>query len=410
MIFGGNGVKSILLTGGTGLLGGAVLHAALSNPDRHDDRWICLVRARNEELGKMRLGERLARFCGRDQASRLLERVEVVAGDVTSADSLDHRSLEDVTHVLHLAADTSWWGSANVARTNHAGTLCLAHRALGMRRLERFLHVSTAMICGANPPDLVVEEDYPSKKVVHLVSYSQSKALAEMSLARDLPGLPLVIARPSIVVGHTVLGAKPSSSILWVFRAGDQLRLIGCDLDGTVDVVPSDWTADTLLSLLGRPQLRHRVYHLSAGLGSRSSWADLGQAFEAANPAGGRRVYERWRQDETQLLRSRFKERFGLSSSAHVIMLRAMQAYFRFAELKVTFSNERLLSEGFKAPPRLVDYLPICLSGSTDVVSQFSDDMDMFRDDSIETTKRASVSPVSSLRRDSQLLPVAAVA
>ena len=379
----------ILLTGGTGLIGGAVLHNALQSGA--SDAWVCLVRAPDDSTGRERLTSRLARFTDRRTARMLTDRVEVITGDFTSADESNDPRLNAVTHVLHLAADTSWWGQDKVHRTNHDGTLSLARRACRMPKLERFLHVSTAMICGSNSPRLVQEEMYPSSGAVHLVSYSESKAEAEASLARQFPQLPIIVARPSVVVGHSVLGARPSASILWVFRAADRLRLVSCDLDGSVDVVPSDWTAEILLGLLRKPNLAHRVYHVSAGMARRSRWKALARAFEQADPAGGERVYERLPVGDKRLLQARFEEEFGFGDAVQLAMFRAMQAYYRFCELNVTFSNERLLAEGFRSSPSLPDYLFTCLRNCEcpEIIDQFTDDMEMFVQDPGQGRRRS---------------------
>src|SRR5262249_36957826 len=91
-----------------------------------------------------------------------------------------------------------------------------------MRRaaaLRRFLHVGTAYICGAPAPALVREDDFPRSGVRHLVEYTASKAECEMLLENTAPELPLVVARPSSVVGHTRLGCGPSARLLWSFRS-----------------------------------------------------------------------------------------------------------------------------------------------------------------------------------------------
>lgn len=365
-------VSRILLTGATGLIGGAVLHRALSQG--HDGEWVCLVRAPDAEAGRQRIAARLSRFTNPLTAQRLAQRVEVVAGDFTQADQIANPRLDSVTQILHLAADTSWWAQEKVHKTNHDGTLALARRAARMPKLERFLHVSTAMICGGEPPRLVDESLYPSPDTQHLVHYSASKAAAETSLARLFADLPLVVARPSIVVGHSTLGARPGSSILWVVRACDRLRLLSCDADGAIDIVPADWVADTLVAMLDRPELAHTVYHLSGGTGHSTRWDALARAFEAADPEGGPRHYERFAATDRATLQARFAETFGLDEAIKVAMMRALQAYYRFCALNVTFSNDRLLAEGFAPPPSLPDYLARCLETSGEIVDQFHED------------------------------------
>lgn len=367
----------ILLTGATGLIGGAVLYHALESRD--DLTWVCLVRCANVEQGRQRVAGRLARFTDAFTAQRLARKVEIVPGDFTRADADMDPRLDDCTHVLHLAADTSWWGDERVYRTNHDGTLALARRAEAMPGLQRFLHVGTAMICGADAPSLVEETAYPSADAQHIVAYTVSKAATETSLAEQFPHLPVVIARPSIVVGHSTLGAAPSSSILWVLRAADALRMLPCAPESCVDIVPADWVAEMLVGLLMKPELAHDLYHLSAGERGRTRWADVIAAFETANPSDGVRAFRQF--DLTRdrsALRKRFSEVFGLDGSLKQAMLRATRAYYAFCALDLTFDNERLLGEGFAPAPSLPSYLPVCLANSGEIVEQFADDIEMF--------------------------------
>ena len=87
--------------------------------------------------------------------------------------------------------------------------------------------------------------------------------------------LPVVVARPSIVVGHTKLGCTPSGSIFWVLRAIEALRFLPWSPDNRVDVVPADWVAASLQHLLLAPELEHDRYHLSAGDSSSVRWRDI---------------------------------------------------------------------------------------------------------------------------------------
>ncbi|MCJ2035354.1 SDR family oxidoreductase [Methylobacterium sp. J-068] len=369
-------MKRVLLTGATGLIGGAVLHHALDRDDATE--WVCLVRCGSIEQGRQRVAARLARFTDPFTAQRLARKIEIVPGDFTRADlDMDPR-LDGLTHILHLAADTSWWGDERVNRTNHDGTLALARRARAMSGLQRFLHVGTAMICGANAPHHVEEAAYPAADARHLVAYTVSKAAAESSLAEHFSDLPIVVARPSIVVGHSVLGAGPSSSILWVVRAADRLRMLPCAPESKVDIVPSDWVAETLHGLLFKPSLAHRLYHVSGGASASTSWADLMRAFEAAEPSDGIRAFTRFDLADRATLRARFAQVFGLDGSLKQAMLRATRAYYAFCSLDLSFDNTRLLAEGFAAPPPLPAYLGTCLANSAEIVDQFADDLEMF--------------------------------
>jgi len=371
-------MTTVLLTGATGFIAGAVLAQGLASGVA--DRWLCLVRGTDLDRARLRLLGNLERFMGHEAARAAMSAVEVVLGDLADLDRQDDGCLQAVTHVLHLAADTSFRARANCHLVNVAGTRALARRARRMPRLVRFIYGGTAMICGRDAPALVRETDYPAEGADHLVAYTRSKVDAENLLRLEFPDLPLVIARPSIVMGHTRLGCGPSSSIFWMFRAGDRLRLIADDPNGHIDVVPVDWTADMLLGLLLKPSLSHDVYHLSAGLERRTNWQALGAAFQRCDPAGGARRYDRIAADDRLALRTRFARTFGLARPVDVAMLRAMRAYYEFGALGVAFANDRLVAEGLPLPPSLPDYLQVCLSvpSGLSIIDQFADDLGMF--------------------------------
>nr|WP_276082175.1 SDR family oxidoreductase [Methylobacterium sp. GC_Met_2] len=383
-------VARILLTGATGLIGGAVLHHALGRDD--DTTWVCLVRCAGVEQGRQRVAARLERFTDPFTAQRLARKIEIVPGDFTNADlDMDPR-LDGCTHILHLAADTSWWGGERVFRTNHDGTLALARRAQSMPGLQRFLHVGTAMICGADAPSLVEETAYPAADARHIVGYTESKAATETSLSEQFPDLPIIVARPSIVVGHSTLGAAPSSSILWVLRAADALRMLPCSPESCVDIVPADWVAETLAGLLMKPDLKHRLYHLSSGATGRTRWSDVIAAFEKAEPTDGIRAFRQFDLDRDRAhLRKRFAEVFGLKEASTRAMLLATRAYYAFCALDLSFANERLIAEGFAQAPSIATYLQVCLANSAPIVEQFVDDIEMFAPAPVTTPSPAEL-------------------
>jgi nucleoside-diphosphate-sugar epimerase len=260
---------TVFLTGVTGFLGGAFLADLLQSS--FDGEVVCLVRADDDDTAEERVRRSLFRFGGSD---RLPKNVKVLRGDLLSEDW--HRSprLDGVTHVLHLAASTSFGNSRAIRTTNVGGALSVA-KAMRGRRLERFVYTGTAAICGASPVPVVHEDDYPDERATHLVAYTRSKAEAERLLAEQFADLPLIVARPSIVVGHTELGCKPSGSIYWVLRAVEALRFITWDPGNRIDGVPVDWAASALRHLLFAPRLKHTRYHVSAGKGSCVRWNDL---------------------------------------------------------------------------------------------------------------------------------------
>lgn len=95
--------------------------------------------------------------------------------------------------------------------------------------------------------------------------------------------LPMAVALPSIVAGHSELGCATGSSIFWFFCVLGLMRLVPCELRTSIDVVPVDWTARALLHLLDAPSLKHRTYYVSAGACSSISLGDMAQRFRELN-------------------------------------------------------------------------------------------------------------------------------
>jgi nucleoside-diphosphate-sugar epimerase len=368
---------TILLTGATGIIGGGVLAQAAQR--RIPARWLLLVRGTDIGTAHERLAQRLERYLAPARAREFLDRCDIVLGDLGTVHELADPRLNQVTHVLHLAADTSYWSREKSWEVNYEGTLRLAERARRMPRLERFLHVGTAFISGEGSSGHFVHEDeYPAKSATHVVFYAHAKAEAEFALQEKFADLPLIVARPSIVAGHRTLGASPSGSIFWAIRAVDQLRLVSCDpAQGGIDLVPIDWTADALIDLLFKPSLQHRCYHLSAGNTSRTYIRDVERAFERLEPAGGPRAYRRIDHRDLPSYRDRIVELFGRRGSQTILV--ALGQYLQFVQFDVSYDNSRLQAEGIAPPPSLPEYLDTCLGHAPNILDQFNEDRMAFR-------------------------------
>ena len=347
----------LLLTGATGFIGGASLAHLLAT--RPDAGVLLLVRGDTPHAARERVRRSLERFLPADEVAAHVPRCDVLAGDLTDAACLADARLDAVTHVLHAAANTSFRSVRGVRHANLLGTLTLAHRLRRAPKLERFLHVSTAYLCGDDPPRVVHEGDYPRPMLRHVVEYTGSKAEAELLLANTAPELPLIVARPSVVVGHTRLGCLPSASIFWFYKAVDLLRRTAWPLDALDDVIPVDYAAEALAFLLFKPELRHRCYHVSAGEVSAVSWHEIAAAFTRVH---GERPDDPYREVDFATIRAerdRLLPRLGPGDEEH--LLTALEIYYRFGSLAVElFDNARLLAEGMPPPPRFTTYLERC--------------------------------------------------
>jgi nucleoside-diphosphate-sugar epimerase len=351
---------TILVTGATGFLGGAVAAQLLQQPKI--DKVLLLIRGATPAAAVDRAKRSLARF-GNPISDQAWQRCEVLTGDLTATATLSDPRLEGVTHVLHAAGDTSLRSVHRVRETNIAGTLALARRMRQAPRLARFLHVGTAYICGAEPPSLVHEDDYPAPTTRHLVEYTRSKAECEQLLASSLPDLPLVIARPSVIVGHTRLGCGPSASIFWYYRLVDLLRRVPAPLDARKDIVPVDYVAEALLFLLFHEPLRWCRYHISAGESASVTWREMAAVFTRYHGERPGEPYEL--ADFPRLVRERARLRRLVGPGDEELLLRALEPFFLLsASGAEMFDNGRLLAEGMRPPPRFTEYLPACIRQS----------------------------------------------
>jgi len=242
-------MKNILITGSTGFLGGAVVANLLQS--RVQDRLLLLVRGETVDEGLNRLKANLKNFGLNESVINTIAPENIILGDLAFTDDFIHDArLNDVTHVINCAAVASFGNNPTIWKVNVEGTFRFAERMSRVEGLKKFIHVGTAMSCAPEPGSLVTEGGLNSSRDQHVVEYTWSKASIEKLMTEKLPGLPLVIARPSIVVGHSDQGCLPSASIFWVLRLALALGKFIFDTDDCIEVVPVDYCADVVVPLL----------------------------------------------------------------------------------------------------------------------------------------------------------------
>jgi thioester reductase-like protein len=248
--------ETVLLTGATGFLGMELLARLI---EHGDTEVICLIRAPSKSAA----AERLATVFGRlyEQPPESVERVSAVAGDVAADDlGLDSREREalisKVTSVVHCAASISFDLSLEEARQVNTGgairMLELSRAIAAGGRLRRHVHVSTAYVAGRyrglfRETDLDLGQGFRN-------TYEHSKFDGEQAIGAAAGELPLVIARPSIIVGDSRTGWTSAFNVIyWPMRAFSRglMDEVAIDPDGLADIVPIDYVADGLMALLG---------------------------------------------------------------------------------------------------------------------------------------------------------------
>ncbi len=214
---------SVLVTGGGGFLGGAVVRKLLER------------------------GVRVTSFARGSYPELEARGVRVVRGDLTDEAAV-LRAAEGCEAVVHVAALPGVWGPRErffLTNVNGTRAVLAACRALGIRRL---VHTSTPSVvhAGGDLEGVTNAAPYPD----HFeAAYPETKAIAEREvLAANGPTLATVALRPHLVWGPRDNHLVPR--IMARARAG-RLRLVGGG-EAKVDAVYVDNAADAHLAALER--------------------------------------------------------------------------------------------------------------------------------------------------------------
>jgi UDP-glucose 4-epimerase len=189
-----------------------------------------------------------------------------------------------ITHVVHGATltphpyigkdgairDPEREGPRRVLDVNVAGTVEVLEWARSLKRLHRFLYVSTGSVYGNSGPSSnapLPEDGYVDPRTL----YGISKYSSELIVRRygQLFALPVVSARLSSVYGpmDRVTDSRHVYSVPWLIThlalSGDELRI--STYDGVGDWIHAGDVADAIARLLRAAELRHPAYNVAYG-------------------------------------------------------------------------------------------------------------------------------------------------
>jgi len=130
------------------------------------------------------------------------------------------------------------------------------------------LYVSTAYVCGERPGVFREEDLELGQRLGN--PYEQSKYQAEQAVRAAMhAGLPATVLRPAIIVGDSVTGVIRKFDTLYTvvrLTAAGLVRTMPGDYGATLDIVPIDWVADSVVEALETfPLTRGRTLHLTSG-------------------------------------------------------------------------------------------------------------------------------------------------
>jgi len=276
--------RSILITGGTGILGSWVLAKALERG------FAPVVLMRDATLDHAR--ERLRAVLALPGCEDRLDEIEIVLGDTCQhdlgVDAEKHQSFRDnLALVIHCAASISFnpkkdfeLQSANVDGLRHM-----------MALLEGtdipLYHVSTAYVAGSHSGRVMESEllDTTCKNTYERTKREAEHIFRDAIAAGQIKG---AVFRPSIIVGASKDGLISQFhnfySILRMvdviergqLPAGESLRLQG-NPESSLNLAPVDWVAEALWTIVDREGASGKTYHLTnpepCKQGELNAWA-----------------------------------------------------------------------------------------------------------------------------------------
>lgn len=369
-----NMLDHILVTGGTGFIGGAVLAQLIDT--EHWAKTLVMVRGKDPADARSRIVRSIGRFHpGRDINALVDDRQIICAGLEDAAHLTSDPRVRRVTHVIHSAAVTAFSDHPRIRATNVDASLAFVQTLTETARIERFVNVGTAWCVGIDA-DALVQEDGEQGSDNHIVPYTASKIEFERSVRKLHPGMPFVSARPSIVIGHSRLGTAPSGSIYWVFRSAQILGQSACSLDERIDIVPVDWVANALIHLMLKRDVWFDTYQLSTGEQSFSTFAEIEKAIAKGRDMAPLGHHGFKCVSPRELTKAVYDNRAKLSNANPLILARALSLYSKFAESGVLFDNARTLSEDISPPPPFHSYAEVCArtAEGTSIAAQMEDD------------------------------------
>ncbi len=199
----------------------------------------------------------------------LADQVETFSTSLKDPDGLAH-AMQGVKAVYHLAksVDTTWQGCLE---NDVAVTESIAKAALAAG-VERFVYTGTiASYDMSNPANTITEKTGFAPDMTDRNLYARSKAECEkrLMMMHQKDGLPLVIARPGIVIGaggplqHWGIGRWHGAGTVKIWGSGNNILpfvLIDDVADGLIRMMENDAAISQSFNLVGEAMMTARGY------------------------------------------------------------------------------------------------------------------------------------------------------
>ncbi len=266
--------KIVFITGATGLIGSNLIVRILK--DDPTTQLILLVRGDSVDDAKKRLEGRLGTWSTEADLLPMKKRIRVIKGDISLSrlglpELLYKQLAAQVTHIIHSAATVQFQLPLECARrVNSGGTenvMTLARSAMRAGGLRRVAYISTAYVCGDREGTISEEELECGQQFVN--TYERTKLESEKFIRESMGELPLVVFRPSIVVGDSKTGRTTAFNVLYAPLKLIYHRVVDTLPGGPhipLDIVPVDFVTAAINHIcLKRTDGIGKTYHLTAG-------------------------------------------------------------------------------------------------------------------------------------------------
>jgi len=247
--------KSVLVTGGGGFLGGAIVERLVGN------------------------GRRVSSFSRQHYPKLDRLGIRQIRGDIADSGAVQ-KACEEANIVFHVAAKTGIGGryrdyfNTNVVGTRNVLSACQKHQVKGLV----YTSSPSVVFDGSDMEGVDESVPYPAHYPAH---YPKTKAMAEKAVLQAASeGLNAVILRP-----HLIWGPEDTALVPRIIARAKRLRKIG-DGDNLVDTVYIDNAADAHLlaadKLLENPKLSGNIYFITQDE-PIPLWEMINRILQAAN-------------------------------------------------------------------------------------------------------------------------------
>lgn len=252
-------MKTLLITGGTGFIGGNIVENLLEG----DYRIKIIVEPRYMDVFQQMVSKH-----GKKHRN-MEDRLQMIVGDITKED-LGMDSVPEADEIYHLAAIYLLDVKEDLAeKVNVEGTKNVVEFAKKVKGLEAFNYVSTCYVCG-DRKGLILEEELDKGQKFNN-HYEETKFRAEVIVRENMKDLPTRIFRPAITVGSSKTGETISFNGLYfafdalnrtVLRYPALLALPGKG-DSKVNFVPVDYLVDSITAIASKKETIGKTFQIA---------------------------------------------------------------------------------------------------------------------------------------------------